>query len=123
MNKKTSFLGIFFILSLGLFLFSISQKEAINLNIINSTEEEIESLELRFNDQKIKSISIKPKSKKKVKIESSLIKTEGSLSIFYKDKNNDTQKIIAVGYISPGQKVSSKINILEIDESGLLKVQ
>ena len=123
MNKKTSFFGVILILSLGLFLFSISQKDAINLNIVNSTKEEINSLELRYNDKKIKVIDVKPKSKKKVSIESSFIKTEGSLSIFYEDKNGNTQKIVAIGYIMPGQKVSATLNIVEIDENGVLKIK
>lgn len=123
MNKKTSFLGVILILALGLFLFSISQKDAITLNIINSTKEEINSLELRCNDLLVGNFDLKAESKKQMSVESSLIKTEGSLSIFYKDKKGNIQKIVAIGYISPGQKVSSTITIVNIDENGILKIK
>ena len=123
MSKKTSFLGIILILTLGLFLFSISQKDAITLNIINSTKEEINSLELWYNDLLVDSFDLKSENKKQLSVESSQIKTEGSLSILYDDKEGNTQKIVAIGYFSPGEKISTTITIVDIDEKGILKTK
>ena len=106
---------IIFSLTIG---FNMLKKDTITLIINNNTTKDIESLTLSYtglkDDIKIPTVKANDNIKFKVNINKSF--KEGSMKIYYTDKNNEKVEFFIIGYFEKGYNKTTYVDISIVND-------
>jgi len=105
----------------GIFLFSRNS----TLSIQNNTDVTISGLKIKYsnslNDTELPDILPKQIYNSKIILPQNF--TEGSIKIFYLDKQGKNHEEYLSGYIEKGYKVKISVNIVSVDSNGILSIE